>query len=581
MKISKIINLKAILSVIIVISIALTLVPAFNINSSALTTSNDIVYTVLWNETVRIIDYVGTAKNLEIPAVIDGFKVVDIYDSAFEDCDTLESVTVADGIKEIGIMAFAYCSNLVEISIPDSVTSIDNGAFLCCEKLTTFTFPKNITKITKMVLSDCYSLENVIMYEGIKLIDEGAFAYCSNLTEITIPSSVTEIGLLAFVWSGITDVYYAGTETQWSNIKIATNNSGFDDVILSVPIHYNYNIDTDNDTNVDTEVKAESSGVKGDINNDNVLDIIDVVIARAYIVGTRYLTTTQIASGDMNKDSDIDIIDVVMMRKTIIGESGPQQPQTPTQTVSESEAKEIIRNWYSNEKLIIDYFLDDLLRNKKLDQWSIPSLCDGKVISPNSNADYESYLTKDELNKISEYQIKYHWEWYSLASITILQEKIDNIFGPGHFKVSELLDESSFITQSGYVAFGEYGKGSFFPPIFMSLDYVNNTEVHNNYTTVNVKSLYTLYEYLEPDVPVCDNYNFIDEWTRQQLAVVSEEQWEDACDCGYTDDGFNKLAYYGNIDTDSLTEKTFVLYKVDGKTYIWDFGYPDEVTYPQ
>lgn len=98
----------------------------------------------------------------------------------------------------------------------------------------------------------------------------------------------------------------------------------------------------------------------GDINNDGVLDVLDVAIARAYIVGelhhygiadengkrdvfvyieeanddyttndedhcyggvipTVFLEIKGIATGDMNSDNALDIVDVVMMRKAIVG----------------------------------------------------------------------------------------------------------------------------------------------------------------------------------------------------------------------------------------------------------------------
>lgn len=62
-----------------------------------------------------------------------------------------------------------------------------------------------------------------------------------------------------------------------------------------------------------------AASVNGDLNADNTLDITDVVMSRAHIVGNTTLTQEQIAAGDMNGDKVLDIIDVVMMRKAIVG----------------------------------------------------------------------------------------------------------------------------------------------------------------------------------------------------------------------------------------------------------------------
>ena len=69
----------------------------------------------------------------------------------------------------------------------------------------------------------------------------------------------------------------------------------------------------------ETETDTEPEGtVKGDINGDGILDVIDVAMARANIVGTKTLDEEQIKCGDMNDDGIIDVIDVALMRNTII-----------------------------------------------------------------------------------------------------------------------------------------------------------------------------------------------------------------------------------------------------------------------
>ena len=63
--------------------------------------------------------------------------------------------------------------------------------------------------------------------------------------------------------------------------------------------------------------------VKGDVNGDGVLDILDVVLTRADIVGNTVFSPEQDMRGDMNDDGNIDIVDIVMMRKNIVDEVPP------------------------------------------------------------------------------------------------------------------------------------------------------------------------------------------------------------------------------------------------------------------
>ena len=67
-------------------------------------------------------------------------------------------------------------------------------------------------------------------------LNKGAFKNCNSLTSITIPDSVTTIGDSTFEGcSGLTTVFYAGTENQWKTISISSDNSR-----LTNATHYYY-----------------------------------------------------------------------------------------------------------------------------------------------------------------------------------------------------------------------------------------------------------------------------------------------------------------------------------------------------
>ena len=154
---------------------------------------------------------------------------------AFCRCSSLISVTISEGMWKIGSEAFRYCSSLTSVTIPKSVTSIGDLAFDCCRSLTSVTIPEGVWKIEDSVFSYCSSLTSVIILEGVTSIGSRAFYNCS-LTSVTIPESVTSIKDWAF--SGCTnlkDVYYPGTEEEWKNIFIGSNNY----CLTDATIHYN------------------------------------------------------------------------------------------------------------------------------------------------------------------------------------------------------------------------------------------------------------------------------------------------------------------------------------------------------
>ena len=60
--------------------------------------------------------------------------LVEIGDSAFEHCVSLENLWLPSTVKTIGARAFADCQSLQQISIPDGVRSIGKDAFLSCSR---------------------------------------------------------------------------------------------------------------------------------------------------------------------------------------------------------------------------------------------------------------------------------------------------------------------------------------------------------------------------------------------------------------------------------------------------------------
>lgn len=93
--------------------------------------SSDFQYTVTDGFAI-LTAYVGTEKEVEIPATLDGYTVLAIGDRAFLDNARITSVTLPKTVTLIGWFAFSGCVSLERIVIPATVEAISYGAFQNC-----------------------------------------------------------------------------------------------------------------------------------------------------------------------------------------------------------------------------------------------------------------------------------------------------------------------------------------------------------------------------------------------------------------------------------------------------------------
>ena len=88
--------------------------------------------------------------------------------------------------------------NLISVIIPNSVVSINPYAFQSCGSLTSVNIPDSVMSIGHHAFEDCYSLISIIIPDNVKSIGDLAFYGCSNLTSITIGKGVTNLSGFSF-----------------------------------------------------------------------------------------------------------------------------------------------------------------------------------------------------------------------------------------------------------------------------------------------------------------------------------------------------------------------------------------------
>lgn len=81
--------------------------------------------------------------------------------------------------------------------IPSSITSVGNWAFEDCNSLTSITLPSSVTSIGWDAFSGT-AIRSIVIPVSVSSIESSTFEDCTSLTSITIPSKVTSVGSFAF-----------------------------------------------------------------------------------------------------------------------------------------------------------------------------------------------------------------------------------------------------------------------------------------------------------------------------------------------------------------------------------------------
>ena len=138
--------------------------------------------------------------------------------------------------KVIGIGTCTDTELVIPARSPDGdmVVGIGEEAFWTCHHLTSVILPEGLVTLENLAFAGCNGLTSMVIPDGVTSLGAYAFGYCSNLTRVAIPNSVEIIGEAAFYGCELLkDVYYTGTEPEWSAMEIAIGN----DTLKGAAIH--------------------------------------------------------------------------------------------------------------------------------------------------------------------------------------------------------------------------------------------------------------------------------------------------------------------------------------------------------
>lgn len=130
--------------------------------------------------------------------------------NAFYFCNGLENIYIPQNISDIGSAAFADCFSLKEINVDGGnpyFTSYDGTLY---DKSMTRAIQSPAARIGDISLADgvktvgsmafmrSYALTSIVLPDGVETIEDAAFIDCSNVSTVFIPASVSVIGNMSF-----------------------------------------------------------------------------------------------------------------------------------------------------------------------------------------------------------------------------------------------------------------------------------------------------------------------------------------------------------------------------------------------
>ena len=158
-------------------------------------------------------------QNLGIPKVQFPEGITTINYGAFADCTALESLTLPDSLTAIkggnnGRGAFSGCTALKSVRFGSGLTTIGDGwqntsdtnpdetagtgAFGLCSNLETVEFGPNLQSIGRHAFSECIALKVLTLPDSLQQIEINAFYHNTSLASVSFGTGLTMINAYAF-----------------------------------------------------------------------------------------------------------------------------------------------------------------------------------------------------------------------------------------------------------------------------------------------------------------------------------------------------------------------------------------------
>ena len=288
------------------------------------------------------LSHINGLTSLTIPASVDSISGTFVTYS-----DNLSEILVKDGNAKYTsvngvlfsknkklLVAFPH-ANSTDYTVPYGTTVIGDNSFRGAKTLHSVDLPNSLQEIQYSAFTDNIGLTSITVPTGVTVIGNSAFSNCTSMTSAELPSTLTALGYLAFhntpnlttltVKNPTPPTCEVKMDPRTHTVYYVFDDSHYSSVQLIVPrgskAAYQAADTWKNFTNI-IEADFAPEYKRGDVNNDNSVDIDDVTQLISYVLGNGN-SINQYAA-DVNEDGGIDIDDITVIINYILNGVWPE-----------------------------------------------------------------------------------------------------------------------------------------------------------------------------------------------------------------------------------------------------------------
>ena len=129
------------------------------------------------------------------------------------------------------------------------------------------------------------------------------------VTFMDLSEIVNEVELDSWLWA------FGDGNTSFSSAPVHTYSQG-GSYVVSLTVTNIYGMESE--PHAET-VQLGSNIMPGDINNDSILNILDIVLVVNFVLGDATPNASEFSAADLNGDGTLNILDVVILTNLILG----------------------------------------------------------------------------------------------------------------------------------------------------------------------------------------------------------------------------------------------------------------------